>query len=1212
MRPKTITLEQLLVQERIHICAISETWFEPDSSFKINGYNVFRQDRADGYGGVAILTHSSIQAQQCRIQYQNIGIEILKVKLHNCGEVENIWSIYCPPNIRTSQLDWDHIFGSMQDKSIVLGDFNGHHSNWSSKTDPRGMQIFDSIMENNLVSLNDGRPTRIKIAGGRLQSSSPDISIASTDLAVKLKWNVTNESLGSDHLIIKVTIGINVPRTTKYKRNYKKADWESYKQYLDNIFGDLQLPCCLQEAYDLFLTCILTAADKHIPNIKTNKNPSNKFDPKPYWNSELSKLVAERRLALAQLRGNPTPTNLDALQERIRLAQVKIRQAKSGNWQKFCSSIDEVTSASEMWAKMKWVKGQNIEKPCVNPDTINKMLSNLAPASTCPPQPLFSSSNAQLTAPIARHELDNNIKKKDTAPGCDEISFSMIHNLPERGKSILLELYNKILLSGAVPRQWRDIRIVPIPKPGRDPNSESSLRPISLMSCLCKIFHCIINKRLEWYIEKNSLLSGHTTGFRKTWSCLDNLCRLVSKIQLGMQKSQATIGCFIDIENAYNNVDTVYLVLFLDKIGIGSKLCEYLWNFLKDRVLTAEVNDSIIYRRTGRGLAQGDPLSPLLFNIVTLNICKDISNVNVTQYADDFVLFKTVKSVSEGAVDIQLAVDKLVNLLSSCGLTISATKSKVCIFKRGPSIQHFNVTVNGFAMKTVDHVKYLGMGLDRSLRWKKHINEMTQKISKYLNIIKVLAGSGWGVHQKHLRRLYIAIIRSRLDYGSFLYDTSAKTNLYKLEKVQNQAMRSIGGFIKSTPIHSMQSELFLQPLSIRRRYLACKFWLKSRALLNNPSVTVVHDLAAITQSRQLRSKEPLLRTVHNIFKEVPIHESAQLHMFSLDTWISNINVAAVIKLNLDFMSYPKKAYGSNYLKYECLKYLETNYSTFYQIYTDGSKDENGAGAALYDPQTYSSMKFRIDTDISIMQVELIAIAEALSLVLSMRGNKFVILTDSRSSLQHLARCSSSFRGAPIAYAILKLIMALSTESKDVKLQWIPSHVGITGNEKVDKLAKEAYSDGVDFNYLPTFSDRLSMAKVHCRESWREFFDLRSREKGIWYRTVQPQLPRSPWFDECGLNRTDTVLAMRLRCGHMPLNKFAYLMRKVPSPNCTECDVEEDVYHILMECVRNESARRQIVDEAFYEIGGCNYILAHPMSDSALLIYKLVRIGLSRR
>lgn len=59
------------------------------------------------------------------------GIEILYVRLLKCKYLKQVVSVYCPSTVRISQCDWDGIFSKFSSKSIVAGDFNGHHYNWS-------------------------------------------------------------------------------------------------------------------------------------------------------------------------------------------------------------------------------------------------------------------------------------------------------------------------------------------------------------------------------------------------------------------------------------------------------------------------------------------------------------------------------------------------------------------------------------------------------------------------------------------------------------------------------------------------------------------------------------------------------------------------------------------------------------------------------------------------------------------------------------------------------------------------------------------------------------------------------------------------------------------------------------------------------------------------------------------------------------------------
>ncbi|CAH0724590.1 unnamed protein product, partial [Brenthis ino] len=138
------------------------------------------------------------------------------------------------------------------------------------------------------------------------------------------------------------------------QRNFKKADWKSYTELLERLFLEFNVSNDLQHLYDSFVEIMYLAADIYIPYIITCNNPCSKFTPRPYWNQNLSKSVAERRLALAKFRRNPIPDNLTDLQDKIRLSQLRMRNARSHSWQNMCSSVDESLSLGEVWKKMQW------------------------------------------------------------------------------------------------------------------------------------------------------------------------------------------------------------------------------------------------------------------------------------------------------------------------------------------------------------------------------------------------------------------------------------------------------------------------------------------------------------------------------------------------------------------------------------------------------------------------------------------------------------------------------------------------------------------------------------------------------------------------------------------------------------------------------------------------------------------------------------------
>lgn len=1206
-----ITLLRKFVNPRkIHIVALSETWLTADDHINMKFYNIYRKDRSDGYGGVAIFVHSSIKSQIYKTNNNNTAIEFVSVKLFNC-DIDYIFSIYCAPSAGTLQNDWEGLFSMASTNSLILGDFNGHHTNWSYKTDRRGQQIFDALLDHNQVSLNDGSPTRIKVVNSIVQKSAPDISVTSSNGSLKFNWTVMNETLGSDHLIIKIsTSGQTSLRIPRLKRNLKNADWTSYRNLLNELFFDFKYDANTQTCYNNFIEYINLAADICIPYIKINQSNQNKFSPKPYWNTALSKSVAERRLALSKFRRNSTPENYAILQDKIRSTQKLLRRVKSEAWYKFCGSLNHNTPQSTLWRKMKWLKGYRSPTQHIDKLMADELLHSLAPDSASPADPTFTARNVVLEVPITISEFHKCIRSKDTSPGCDDISYSMIKKLPHKAMEVLIYIYNKCLSSGFVPEQWRDIIIIPIPKSG----SVAASRPISMMACLCKVFHNILMNRLEWFIEKNNLFSNNTTGFRKYRSTYDNLTSLVSIIQSGFSKNLTTVACFIDINNAYNNVDLQSLLRIMEQVGVGASICTYIWNFLKSRRLIIQSDDYYICRTTSRGLAQGDPLSPLLFNIATMHICHIIKNVFILQYADDFVLFTTCSDLSTASRDLQWSLNIFYKLIINLGLEISSSKSKVCIFKRGRREESVNLEIDRIPLQVVNNIKYLGMWIDRSLKWKKHIDEVQETVLKFLRFFKCLSGSGWGVHPIHLKRIYCSIIRSRLDYGSFLYDNCAEIHLSKLEKIQNMCMRVIGGFIKSTPIHVMQNELQLPPLHVRRHYLAGKFWLKIKSYSDNNIINILDKLETLCQNPYWTTKKiPLLIKLHELLKLRQVYVSSHLEMFTLDTWINKVNLTDIIKLHIDTVDRGKKYYNVLGLRGVCVRFMNNAYSQYYKIFTDGSKHSEGVGAAVYDPQENIPIKLNIDTfDISIMNTELIAILEALSYIDSFKQGKYVVFSDSKSALQHLLRCASNYRGTPVAYHIIRALHSLYSKGKNVVLQWIPAHIGLRENEEADFWAKVASIDGIPVRHIPYYMDLMYVVKEQGACLWREYFDQRALSRGIWYKTIQPSLCRSVWFDHANMSRSDIVTALRLRSGHIPLNSFGYLMGKVASPNCPNCNMIEDVYHVIMECVRNEAERAALSLRLSFDVGLGNSILAFPLSEEAKKMFKMVQKAVRMR
>ena len=121
--------------------------------------------------------------------------------------------------------------------------------------------------------------------------------------------------------------------------------------------------------------------------------------------------------------------------------------------------------------------------------------------------------------------------------------------------------------------------------------------------------------------------------------------------------------------------------------------------------------------------------------------------------------------------------------------------------------------------------------------------------------------------------------------------------------------------------------------------------------------------------------------------------------------------------------------------------------------------------------------------------------------------------------------------------------------------WVPSHVSIQGNERVDALAKLALNEPCTNIKIP-YTDLIYYAKFYLRQKWQTFWDQQTQNK---LHSVQPEL--GLWPDSSQERRRDELVLSRLRIGHTYLTHRHLL---VGDP-CVACQGRLSVEHILIHC-----------------------------------------------
>ncbi|GFT58158.1 RNase H domain-containing protein [Trichonephila clavipes] len=231
-------------------------------------------------------------------------------------------------------------------------------------------------------------------------------------------------------------------------------------------------------------------------------------------------------------------------------------------------------------------------------------------------------------------------------------------------------------------------------------------------------------------------------------------------------------------------------------------------------------------------------------------------------------------------------------------------------------------------------------------------------------------------------------------------------------------------------------------------------------------------------------------------------------------------------------------------------YHRSQYSRYSAIYTDGSKraDYVGCGVVIEDIMH----GYRLDTSCSIFTAEAVAIYRALQLIDSTMPRKYCIYTDSMSVFEALENYHD--RCHPVVCTILDITSRLYSKGFDIVFCWLPSHVGIIGNEQADSAANSATT------HLPLavpLSDMKRVIMHHIFNIWQESW---SQQLDNNLHSVKPVIGAWPVMP---LRRTDVKLT-RLRIGHTRFT-HRHLLFGERAPECPSCHVSYTVHHILIDC-----------------------------------------------
>ncbi|GFW41675.1 probable RNA-directed DNA polymerase from transposon X-element [Trichonephila clavipes] len=130
----------------------------------------------------------------------------------------------------------------------------------------------------------------------------------------------------------------------------------------------------------------------------------------------------------------------------------------------------------------------------------------------------------------------------------------MIKNLPLKFLLFITLLINQLFKNNYFPNSWKTAVVIPILKPDKDSALPSNYRPISLLSCLSKVYEFVLLQRLNQHCAAFNFIIPQQCGFRPKCSTVHQLLRVTELIHSGFAKHEATGILFLDIAKAFDKI----------------------------------------------------------------------------------------------------------------------------------------------------------------------------------------------------------------------------------------------------------------------------------------------------------------------------------------------------------------------------------------------------------------------------------------------------------------------------------------------------------------------------------------------------------------------------------------------------------------------------------------------------------------------------------
>lgn len=762
-----------------------------------------------------------------------VWVEVAGVRIYSC---------YFSPNVHIG--DFEANIQALEDSlracsvdSLIVGDFNAKSPEWGeTRLDRRGVLVNEMVARNDLIVVNRGQEFTFRRGA---VASILDLTIASPRLARRIRdWGVLDEVTLSDHQYIEFTVSEDGPkrgssRSSGRKRpswNIRRLDVERLKESLEaarliDELGWTKQPQGMEQIVSEARHAVIAACDHSMPR---RGRTGNERKPIYWWSDELAQLRKEchsARRRFTRSKGDPL---LQAEWHSARkILKRAIRRSQLRCWKDLIGDVENDPWGLAFKIVTKKLVTRHRPPGSDNPDWVLRIIRGLFPRAEKWTREDYTSCLVQREELFTLEELKHVGKalRSGKAPGIDGIPNEILKMVIEVYPEILLNAFNACLSAGEFFSDWKKQRLVLLRKGSKPLDEISSFRPLCLLDTMGKLLEGLVLHRLQNHLVGLNSLSDGQYGFRKGMSTIDAILAVVDKARMakegwGARKKGFCALVSIDIRNAFNSARWDICIEAIRRKGVPTYLLRMMDNYLRDRWVVYEGNTCHLVEEMTCGAPQGSKVGPFVWNVMYDDFLRMVlpEDTSIFCFADDAIIVCSAEDPEILGIRVNESLRRAKQWLDSRCLQMALDKTEALLVTDKRLYESPKIEMDGIEVPWGNHLKYLGVMLDRRLSFVPHIDMMTKSAIKCGGSLSRLMPNIGGPREVK-RRLVASVVHSKLLYAAPVWVSALqnRANSKRLLSAQRLVALRIVSAYRTVSTSAVQVLASLPPVDLLAR-----------------------------------------------------------------------------------------------------------------------------------------------------------------------------------------------------------------------------------------------------------------------------------------------------------------------------------------------------------------------------------------------------------